>query len=83
MSWLKQRTNLASISSTNLMRLLVVVPHEQEQNQILQLIDASDRKYGGLVGQGEHAIVLPQECRIALISSAVTGKSMVPIDHGL
>jgi type I restriction enzyme S subunit len=70
----KQSTNLASISSTNLMQLPVVLPPECEQNEILAFIDESAVKFDGLLAESERAIDLLQERRTALISAAVTGK---------
>jgi type I restriction enzyme S subunit len=63
MSQSKQSTNLASISSTNLMNLPVILPPGDEQKKVLSLID-----------EAESAIDLLQERRTALISAAVTGK---------
>ncbi|WP_312686555.1 restriction endonuclease subunit S [Brevundimonas nasdae] len=70
----KQSTNLASISSTNLMELPILVPPRKEQQEIVDhltgLIDGSD----DLIDEAGKAIALLQERRSALISAAVTGK---------
>ncbi|WP_199194995.1 MULTISPECIES: restriction endonuclease subunit S [Pirellulaceae] len=70
----KQSTNLASISSTNLMKLPVVLPPESEQFEILDFIDKSTKQFDSLLAEAEQAITLLQERRTALISAAVTGK---------
>jgi type I restriction enzyme, S subunit len=69
-----QSTNLASISSTNLMKLPVILPPEDEQNEILDFIGNSTDRFDGLLAEAERAIELLQERRTALISAAVTGK---------
>ena len=70
----KQSTNLASISSTNLMELPILVPPLKEQQEIVDyltgLMDGSD----DLIDEAGKAIGLLQERRSALISAAVTGK---------
>lgn len=70
----KQSTNLASISSTNLMELPILVPPRKEQQEIVDyltgLIDGSD----DLIDEAGKAIAFLQERRSALISAAVTGK---------
>jgi type I restriction enzyme S subunit len=70
----KQSTNLASISSTNLMELPILVPPRKEQQEIVDyltgLIDGSDN----LIDEAGKGIALLQERRSALISAAVTGK---------
>ncbi|MDK1386297.1 restriction endonuclease subunit S [Sinorhizobium sp. 8-89] len=70
----KQSTNLASISSTNLMELPVTRPPEQEQIQIVEFIHAQIDGMDGLMQQALSAIELLQERRTALIDAAVTGK---------
>lgn len=80
MSRSKQSTNLASISSTNLMELPVVLPPAGEQTSIIKLISDGTAKLEALTAEAERAIELLQERRTALISAAVTGKIDV---HGL
>jgi type I restriction enzyme S subunit len=70
----KQSTNLASISSTNLMELPVVLPPDPEQRDILALIALERTKFDALAAEAQSAINLLQERRTALISAAVTGK---------
>lgn len=70
----KQSTNLASISSTNLMELPVVLPPEVEQIAILTFIANQTTKFNTLITETQHAITLLQERRTALISAAVTGQ---------
>jgi type I restriction enzyme S subunit len=70
----KQSTNLASISSTNLMELPVVVPPSAEQTVILAFVTKSISDFDSLVAEAQRGIDLLQERRTALISAAVTGK---------
>jgi type I restriction enzyme S subunit len=70
----KQSTNLASISSTNLMELPVVVPSGTDQEAILKFIVGTSSSFDTLTTEAERAIGLLQERRTALISAAVTGK---------
>jgi type I restriction enzyme S subunit len=74
MSRSKQSTNLASISSTNLMDLPVVLPPANEQHEIVQFIQKDTSRLDSLITTAESAITLLQERRAALISAAVTGK---------
>ena len=70
----KQSTNLASISSTNIMELPVLLPPAEEQAEILAFIDVETGKIDALKASAEQAIGLLKERRSALISAAVTGK---------
>ncbi|HEX8275680.1 MAG TPA: restriction endonuclease subunit S [Longimicrobiaceae bacterium] len=70
----KQSTNLASISSTNLMDLPVLLPPVAEQEEIQAFIRRQTVAFDSLIAEAERAIALLQECRSALISAAVTGK---------
>jgi type I restriction enzyme S subunit len=74
MSRSKQSTNLASISSTNLMDLPVIIPPADEQEVILNAIDSQCATFDQMIVSGQGAIQLLQERRSALISAAVTGK---------
>jgi type I restriction enzyme, S subunit len=74
MSRSKQSTNLASISSTNLMELPVVTPPAVEQNALLKEIDEQCATCDRMIDSGQSAIHLLIERRSALISAAVTGK---------
>lgn len=70
----KQSTNLASISSSNIMELPVLLPPDEEQLIILQFIDEEVSKLDLLSGKSEQAVVLLKERRSALIAAAVTGQ---------
>ena len=70
----KQSTNLASISSSNIMELPVVLPPDDEQVRILDLIDAEIARLEELNVQSVQAIELLKERRSALIAAAVTGQ---------
>lgn len=70
----KQSTNLASISSTNLLELPVCVPPLAEQHAIAAFLDSTTTRLDALTTEAERAIVLLQERRAALISAAVTGQ---------
>lgn len=74
MSQSKQSTNLASISSTNLMELPVILPPANEQTEILRFVHDTTEQFDGLISEAERGIELLQERRTALISAAVTGK---------
>jgi len=70
----KQSTNLASISSTNLMDLPVVLPPADEVVTLLDGIAEKTAAYDQLLSETQRAIDLLQERRAALISAAVTGQ---------
>jgi type I restriction enzyme S subunit len=70
----KQSTNLASISSTNLMQLPVLLPSADEQAQILMFISRETEATRALVAEADRAMNLLNERRTALISAAVTGQ---------
>ncbi len=70
----KQSTNLASISSTNVMELPVVILPETEQTSIAAFLNHETAKLDTLTAEAQRAIALLQERRTALISAAVTGK---------
>jgi len=70
----KQSTNLASISSSNIMELPVLLPPDDEQSTILQFIDEEIAKLERLRVQSEQAVSLLKERRSALIAAAVTGR---------
>lgn len=74
MSRSKQSTNLASISSTNIMELSVALPPMNEQTEILLWLDDALRRLTNLQSEAERSIALLQERRAALISAAVTGQ---------
>jgi len=74
MSRSKQSTNLASISSTNLMELPVILPPNEEQSGVLSFMATQTSLFTSLTAKVTQAIALLQERRSALISAAVTGQ---------
>ena len=70
----KQSTNLASISSSNIMELPVVLPPRSDQQEIATYLAEEAGRIDELVHGSEAAIALLKERRDALISAAVTGK---------
>ena len=70
----KQSTNLASISSSNLMELAVPLPSEEEQRLILDGLHRQAAQVNALLARTERSIELLKERRSALITAAVTGQ---------
>lgn len=70
----KQTTNLASISSSNLLDLPVPRPPKEEQAKILGHLDRAAARIDKLIAKTERSIELLREHRTALITAAVTGK---------
>jgi len=70
----KQSTNLASISSTNIMELPVVLPPDSEQAVILDWVKAETNRFDCLEAEINLALGLLKERRRAVIAAAVTGK---------
>jgi type I restriction enzyme S subunit len=70
----KQSTNLASISSTNIMELPIVLPPESEQQELLDLLANETSRIDTLISTTERSIDLLKERRSALITAAVTGQ---------
>ncbi|MFC5531016.1 restriction endonuclease subunit S [Cohnella yongneupensis] len=70
----KQSTNLASISSSNIMELPILLPSIAEQIEILTYITKETRKVDDLINNSQRSISLLKERRNALITAAVTGK---------
>lgn len=70
----KQSTNLASISSTNIMELPVLVPPDDEQVAILDFLEQEMSRLSQLEIEAGRAVVLLKERRSALITAAVTGQ---------
>lgn len=70
----KQSTNLASISSSNLMELPVPVPPDHEQAQLLSRLGESLDRLERLHRANATSIDLLSERRSALITAAVTGQ---------
>ncbi|MBP6733408.1 MAG: restriction endonuclease subunit S [Chromatiaceae bacterium] len=79
----KQSTNLASISSTNIMELPVVIPPDIERSTIANFLDRETAKIDALIAEQQRLIELLKEKRQAVISHAVT-KGLnpdVPMKH--
>lgn len=74
MSRSKQSTNLASISSTSIMELPVVLPPSSEQRQLLAFLMRATSQLQSLITEAVLSIELLRERRAALISAAVTGQ---------
>ena len=72
MSRSKQSTNLASISSTNVMDLPVVIPPAEERAVISIFLDHEISNIDGLMAEQRTLIELLKEKRQAVISHAVT-----------
>ncbi|GAO00981.1 type I restriction-modification methylase S subunit [Komagataeibacter xylinus NBRC 13693] len=70
----KQSTNLASISSTNLMMLPIIVPSIDDQKTIVNFLESKKSQFENLMNSANSIITLLKERRAALISAAVTGK---------
>jgi restriction endonuclease S subunit len=70
----KQSTNLASISSTNLLELPIAVPTENEQRAIVEHTARETAKLDAVRAATERTIALLKERRSALIAAAVTGQ---------
>lgn len=70
----KQSTNLASISSSNLQDLPIVMPPAREQQAILSFIRTETDKIDRLINKIAEGNVRLQEFRSALITAAVIGK---------
>lgn len=70
----KQSTNLASISSSNIMELPVPTPPHDEQAEISQFIAREMERISALEAEAKRSVVLLNERRSALIAAAVTGQ---------
>lgn len=70
----KQSTNLASISSSNLMELAVPLPPDVEQKAILDQLALALVRLDSSLQKTERSIELLKERRSALITAAVTGQ---------
>ena len=70
----KQSTNLASISSTNVKEVHLLIPPTDERNIIMEYLEKQTSKLEQLVQNVEQSITLLKEHRTSLISAAVTGK---------
>jgi len=70
----KQSTNLASISSTNIKETPLVIPPENERQEIMDYVHRKVNAFDKGEEKCSAQIMLLQERRTALISAAVTGK---------
>jgi type I restriction enzyme S subunit len=70
----KQSTNLASISSTNVKEVHLLIPPEDERKLIMEYLKKQTSKLNQLVHDVEQSIFLLKEHHTSLISAAVTGK---------
>jgi type I restriction enzyme S subunit len=70
----KQSTNLASISSTNIKETPLIIPPENERNEIMNYVLEKIGVFDEAEEKCSAQITLLQERRTALISAAVTGK---------
>lgn len=70
----KQSTNLASISSTNVKEVHLLIPPADERKVIMEYLEKQTSKLKLLVQDVEQSITLLKEHRTSLISAAVTGK---------
>ncbi|MBK5415018.1 restriction endonuclease subunit S [Pseudomonas sp. TH31] len=70
----KQSTNLASISSSNLMELPVPAPPDAEQLEILAALSEMSSRLDTLITKTELSLAVLKERRSALITAAVTGQ---------
>lgn len=70
----KQSTNLASISSTNVKEVHLLIPPADERKIIMEYLEKQTSKLKLLVQDVEQSITLLKEHRTSLISAAVTGK---------
>jgi len=70
----KQSTNLASISSTNVMACPLPIPSADEQRRTIDAVRRHVESIDEMIGETARSITLLQERRSALISAAVTGK---------
>ncbi|MBX3642044.1 MAG: hypothetical protein KF720_03125 [Rubrivivax sp.] len=83
MSRSKQSTNLASISSTNVMELPVVLPPAKEQGAITGFLACEVEKIEALIAEQQRLIKLLNEKRQAVIAHAVTKglNPLAPMKH--
>jgi type I restriction enzyme S subunit len=70
----KQTTNLASISSSNLLDLPVPRPDPEEQKEIIRKVRAAESRLSALRVATERSVTLLTERRAAFITAAVTGQ---------
>lgn len=68
----KQSTNLASISSTNLLELPIALPPQDEQQAIIEYTSRATARIDALVAAKQRVIDLLYEKRKAIVATAVT-----------
>ncbi|MEH2410506.1 type I restriction-modification system subunit M N-terminal domain-containing protein [Nostoc sp.] len=73
----KQTTNLASISTTNIKELPIVVPPPEERKAIIEYLKEATSKLDQLLSVATSTIELLHERHTALITAAVTGQISV------
>ena len=73
----KQSTNLASLSSTNLKGLPILIPPEDERRVIIEHVQKEDKKIQQVAVNIESQITKLEELRKITIHNAVTGKIKV------
>jgi len=81
MSRSKQSTNLASISSSNLMELPVPVPPEAVQHQLLAFLDRETTRIDALIEKKTRLIELLREKRRATVASLVKNGLPRPLKY--
>jgi type I restriction enzyme, S subunit len=86
LSYCKQSTNLASISSSNIKEAPIVFPPKIERLKLAQFLDRKTTKIDTLIAKKKRLIELLEEKRSALINQAVTkgvGRSVRMKDSGV
>lgn len=82
MSRSKQSTNLASISSANILEMPLLIPPEGEAVRIVGLVGDRLNEYQNLINSAQAGITLLSERRSSLISAAVTGSIDIRDSYG-
>ena len=77
----KKATNLASISSSNVKELFILVPSGEEQLQIVSWIDRQLKRVDRIQKEVSNSINLLKENRSSLITAAVTGQLEITKDY--
>ncbi|MCZ4324626.1 restriction endonuclease subunit S [Pseudomonas anguilliseptica] len=67
-------SSMLNISQATILELVIALPADEEQKEIVELIESEQIKLNALIAQAQHAIDLLKERRTALISAAVTGQ---------
>ena len=74
----KRATNLASISSTNIKELFILLPPLKEQLEIVNYINQINVRIDEMISKTKQTIELLKERKESLISAAVTGQIKIP-----